>query len=260
MRKLIFIACGFMCLAGGTYFLNAVVGQDKPARNKEAAAEDVPHKIALIDMEYVFKNYEKLKYLQEEMKADLQVEDNKLKDKAKKGQQMVAELKDYKPDTPEYDARRQKIEKLDTDMKFDQKQIQARLQRENAKITLTVYHEMHDAVEKFCKHFNYTLAIQFTRTEANSSDPQRMMQVMNQQVVYYRKADSGKCKDDLSEPVVKWLNEKYAKDSGGDTAETPVASAQEGEDLIKRPEGPESGDKQSDGTAPAGPKRVKTAD
>ena len=247
MRKLILTATGCICLAAGAYFLDTVSGQDKTPR-KEAAAEEIPHRIALIDVEYVFKNYDKLKYLEEELKAELKEEEEKFKEKAKKGQQMVAELKDYKPDTPEYDARRQKIEKLDTDMKFDQKQVQGKLQREKAKITLTVYHEVHDAVEKFCRHFNYTLAIGFTRTEANSSDPQRMMQIVNQPVVYYRKSEAGKCKDDLSEPVVKWLNEKYAKDSGGETAATPSPKK-------------DTKVKTVDGTAPqTGTKRVKTAD
>ena len=58
--------------------------------------------------------------------------------------------------------------------------------------------EVRDAVEKFCKYHNYTLAIQFTRSEASSSDPQRMAQIVSQPVVYYRKSDSGKCRDDLS--------------------------------------------------------------
>jgi Skp family chaperone for outer membrane proteins len=247
VRKLILTATGCMCLAAGAYFLDTVVGQEKPAR-KEAPAEEIPHRIALIDMEYVFQNYEKLKYLQEELNAELKDEKDKYEAKVKKGQAMVAELKDYKQDTPEFDARRQKIEKLQQDLKFDEKQVQIKMQREMAKMKLTIYHETRDAVEKFCRRFNYTLAVQFIRSEANSSDPQRMMQIMGQPVVYYRKSDSGKCRDDLSEPVVKWLNEKYAKDSGGEaTAEKP---AKKDKNL-----------KQAESTEPSGgPRRSKTAD
>jgi Skp family chaperone for outer membrane proteins len=251
VRKLILTATGCMCLAGATYFLNSVAGQEKTA-HKEAAAEEIPHRVALIDMEYVFTKYEKLKYLQEELNAEIKEEESKFKAKAKRGQEMVAELKDFKSDTPEYDARRQKIEKLDTDLKFEQKQVQNKLQREVAKMRLTIYHEVRDAVEKFCKYHNYTLAIQFTRSEASSSDPQRMAQIVSQPVVYYRKSDSGKCRDDLSEPVVKWLNEKYAKDSGGD-AGTPAANRTEPkkDKNVRAAEGTQS---------PSGSKRVKTAD
>ena len=250
MRKLILTATVCMCLAGGTYLLNSAVGEEKAAR-KEAAAEEIPHRIALIDIQYVINSYDKWKYLQEELKADLQEEENKFKAKVKKLQEMAAELKDFKQDSPEYEARRQKAEKLDGDLQFDKKQIQGKLQREQAKMTLTVYHEVHDAVEKFCKHFNYTLVLQFNRSETNSSDPNRMMQIVNQPVVYYRKAESGKCKDDLSEPVAKWLNEKYAKDSGGE-AGTGAAKTELKKDKKVRA---------AEATEPAsGTKRVKTAD
>ena len=249
MRKLILTATGCMCLAAGAYFLDTVAGQDTKTPRKEAPAEEIPHRIALIDMEYVFKNYDKLKYLEEELKAELKTEKDDFDKKVNRGRAMEAELKDYKPDTPEFEAKQQKLQKLAQDLQFEQKQSQAKLQKEKAKMTLTVYHEVHDAVEKFCKHFNYTLAIQFTRSEANSSDPQRMMQIVNQPVVYYRKTDAGKCKDDLSEPVVEWLNKKYAKDSGGETAAAP--SPKKDPNL-----------KQTEGKAPSSgsTKRVRTAD
>ena len=255
MKKLILTATGCLCLAGSAYFLNSVVGQDKAAR-KEAAAEELPHKIALIDMAYVFKNYDKTKYQEEDWKALAQEEENKLKAKFKRGQDMELELKDFKPDSPEFDARRQKIDKLAQDLQFEKKQAQTRLQREKAKNDLTIYHEVHDAVEKFCRHFNYSLVIQFNRSEANSTDPNRMMQIVNQPVVYYRKAENGKSKDDLSEPVVKWLNEKYAKDSGG---EGNVASDKPTSD--KPAPKKDKNIKPAEGTvAPSGTKRVKNAD
>jgi Skp family chaperone for outer membrane proteins len=249
VRKLILTATCCTCLAGAAWFLNPVVGQDKTSR-KEAAAEDIPHKIALIDIYYVFNNYEKRKYLLEELKAEAQEVQTALKEKFKKGQALAAELKDYKEGTPEYDAKVQKIQKLETDLKFEDKQQQARLQREIAKRNLSVYHEVHDAVEKFCKHYNYTLVIQFSRGEINSTDPQRMMQAINQPVVYYRKTDTGKCKDDLSEPVVKWLNDKYAKDSGNEAA-TPTAKSSQRDKNVRPAEGVQPS---------TGSKRVKTAD
>jgi Skp family chaperone for outer membrane proteins len=249
VRKLILTATCCTCLAGAAWFLNPVAGQDKSSR-KEAAAEEIPHKIALIDMEYVFKNYEKFKYLTEDLKAEAQELENGFKEKVKKLQAQAAELKDYKQDTPEYDAKYQKLQKQDTDLKFEQKQNQVKVQREVAKNNLLVYHEIHDAVEKFCKHYNYTLVLQFTRSEVNSSDPQRMMQVIQQPVVYFRKSESGKCRDDLSEPVVKWLNEKYTKDSGNEVA-APAAKSPQKDKNVRPVEGVQPS---------TGSKRVKTAD
>ena len=60
MRKLILTATGLLCLAGGSYFLNTTMGAPKEA------AEDVPHRVGLIDTQYVFEHYEKFKHLGEE--------------------------------------------------------------------------------------------------------------------------------------------------------------------------------------------------
>lgn len=249
MRKLILTATCCTCLAGAAWFLNSVQGQEKTPR-KEAAAEEIPHKIALIDMDYVFKNYEKLKYLQLDLDAEQKEEREKLEGRLKKGREMEAELKDYKPDSPEFDAKKQKLDKLAQDLQFDQKQVQLRLNKERAKMTLTIYHEVHDAVEKFCKAYNYTLVLQFTRSEVNSSDPQRMMQVIAQPVVYFRKGENGKCKDDLSEPVVKHLNKEYAKNSGTEEG-APSASTPKKDRNVKPAQ---------DLQPSTGAKRVRTAD
>ena len=67
MRKLILTATGIVCLAGGSFFLSDAY----PRAPSKDAAEDVPHRVGLIDMGYVFEHYEKVKYLSEEMNIEL---------------------------------------------------------------------------------------------------------------------------------------------------------------------------------------------
>jgi len=252
VRKLILTATCCTCLAGAAWFLNPVEGQDSKTPRKEAAAEELPHKIALIDMTYIFKNYEKLKYRETELKAEFEDLRGELEKKRKKGLDMEAELKDYKQDSPEFDAKKQKLDKLAQDLQFDTKQVQIKMQKEQARMTLEIYHEVHDVVERFCKQYNYTLVLQFSRSEVNSTDPQRLMQVINQPVVYYRKTESGKCKDDLSEPVVKHLNREYVKNSGSEEG-IPAANS-------KKPKKDENVKQAQDLQSPSGSsKRVRPA-
>ncbi len=197
MRKLILTATGFLCLAGGTYFLGNSWGQDK-----KPPAEDLPHRVGLIDLGYVFEHYQKLKYLNEELNIETKEENNRLQLKMKKGQELAEQLKQLNEGTPDYTALENKLVKLGADFESEKKQLQMELARKRAKMMHQVYLEVYDAVEKFCNHHKFTVIIRFSRTDLNSTDPARVQQLMNQIVVYHRK------KDDLTDGVVKYLNDR----------------------------------------------------
>src|SRR5262245_65912209 len=83
-------------------------------------------------------------------------------------------------------------------------------QKKKAKLLHTAYLEVQDAVEKFCNHHKFTVIISFNRSDASSSDPQRVNQLLASPVVYHRK------RDDLTQGVLDYLNQKYLKSAGGE--------------------------------------------
>lgn len=238
MRKLILTAIGFICLAGTSYFFNAAWGQ---AARKDAAADDVPHRVGLIDMSYVMQNYEKVKYLNEELKSDAQEEQTKWTAKRKRAQDLLTEIKDYQEGTPEFTARQTKLDKLGAELEGDKKIVENKMRRASAKMLHTVYLEVQDTVEKFANRYQFTLVLQFNRAEGNS-DPNKIMQMMQQPVVYYRKGKDDKGQDDLSQRVVDYLNREYLKNSGIEGKAPSSASS------TKKPEANSSPIKQTKGT------------
>jgi Skp family chaperone for outer membrane proteins len=203
VRKLILTATGIICLAGGSYFLSATRG----APSKEAA-EDVPHRVGLIDMGYVFEHYEKVKYLSEEMNIELKDTQRKLEDKAKRGRDMQEQIKAYNEGSTEYTALENKMVKLAAELETDNKMFKNEINKKRAKMVHQVYLEVYDAVEKFCNHHKFTVVIRFSRADLSSNDPNRVNQLMNQIVVYHR------TRDDLTEPVVKYLNGRLPAATG----------------------------------------------
>jgi Skp family chaperone for outer membrane proteins len=203
VRKLILTATGFLCLAGGTYFLGTSWGQDK-----KPPAEDVPHRVGLIDIGYVFEHYEKLKYLNVEITEEMKEAQNKFSAKAKKGADMQEQLKELNEGTPDYTALENRIVKLAAELETEKKMLNAEFQKKRAKMIHQVYLEVYDVVEKFCNHNKLTVIIRFSRADLNSTDPNRVNQLMNQIVVYHRK------RDDLTDHVVKYLNDHLPTASG----------------------------------------------
>jgi Skp family chaperone for outer membrane proteins len=198
-------ATGLLCLAGGSYLLNTTIGAPKEA------AEEVQHRVGLIDIGYIFENYQKLKYLDEELKAEAKEEQAKLTALQKKGQVLVEEMKEFSEGSAEHSARESKLTKLSAEFETQNKVLGKEFQRKKAKMVHEVYLEVHDAVEKFCNHHKFTVIIRFTRTDLSSTDPAKVQQLMTQPVVYHRK------RDDLTDGVLKYLNERYLATAGGET-------------------------------------------
>lgn len=213
MRKLILTASGLVCLAGVSYFIGSASGQGQKGA---AAADEVVHKVGLIDMGHIFNEYSKLKVLKEEYTLDMQESETRAKGMVKKIQDLQAELKELKEGSPEYTEREQKFAKLTSEFDTFRKVTQKDLVRKEAKMFHTVYLEVQDNVERLCKHHGYTLVLRFNKDDLNTNDPQKLIQGLNRQVVYHRN------RDDMTAAVLKMLNQQYDKANPAAASATPA--------------------------------------
>ncbi len=211
MRKLILTATGFVCLAGGTYFLTAAQGQDNGKTRKETPAaedKDIPHRIGVVDVDYIFENYKKVNAEMEELKDEVRKIEEKLKIMQRTGQDEFEVFKTLKDGSPEKKAKEEKLTELQARFDAKRKSSQNELKREQAKMQLTIYQEIQDAVKVVANHNNITLVVKASRNESGSaSDPARTQVMMNQACIFHRK------QDDMTETVLNLLNKKYLREN-----------------------------------------------
>ena len=214
MKKLIATFTGICCLVGALY---SIVAAQNPG-GKEPAA-DIPHKVGLVDLGYVFKEYKKFEAMRDDLKAELQESETKAKSMAEAIQALQGQLKagDLKEGSPEYIALEAKLTQRTTEFETFRKVTQKEFVRKESKVYQTIYLEVSDAVEKFCKAYNYTMIMRFNREDlAATSDPQKLLQGLNRQVVYFRE------EDDITASVLEFLNRKYAASAQPKTAAPPA--------------------------------------
>jgi len=198
VKKTTVVAAAFVLIIGllWVWVPNSSLGQT-PSTN-------IPHKIALIDMASVFKNYKKFEALREELKGDLTKSEEAFKAGADKVRQLQSEQKGYKEGSEEYSRIEKDIVTKTTQLEAYRKTKQRDLIRREAQIYKTIYLEVSDAVQKYAAHYNYTLVLRFSTDEVDKSDnPEEVMRGLNRQVVYYRP------NDDITNTIVKYLNGKY---------------------------------------------------
>jgi Skp family chaperone for outer membrane proteins len=245
VRKLILTATGFVFLTGATYLLSNAVGQEKPARGAPAAADDAPHRIGVIDVDFVWEKYDKVKVELEELKAELQATEEKLKQMQRNGQEKYEEYKGLKEGSPEKKAMEEKLNQMQALFDAKRKTFQNDLKREQAKLQLTIYQEIQDAVKTVATHNNITLVVKVSRNEAASlNDPARTQAMLAQSCIYHRK------QDDMTDTVLNLLNKRY--NQANPDAVNRIAPASGSEEAGTKKKSGSGKVKNADGKKPAG--------
>jgi Skp family chaperone for outer membrane proteins len=182
-----------------------------------ASAATMPHKVGLIDMAYIFKNYKKFEDRRESLKADIAQTDEKAKAMAEGLKAIEAELKGgkYKPDSPEYQA----TEAKGFALKSQFEQFSAKAKRDflnkESEIYKEVYLECSNAVKQYSEYYKYTLVIRFSRETIDGTEEAReLIQGMNNLVIYHNP------EFDISDKILVFLNQSYAKTTAANTTGT----------------------------------------
>lgn len=176
------------------------------AQNGKKSA--TPHKVGLIDMAYVFKNYKKFKYLREDLKKEIQSSDAKAKGMVDQLKALQAKLKDnkFKKDSPQVKAwRKQFIELTATYQGYRQEQ-QSKFLEKEAQIYKTVYLEVAKAVKIYADYYKFTLILRWNSEGVDkASDAKTILSRMNRQVIYVQEGL------DITRVILDYVNGEFDK-------------------------------------------------
>ena len=200
MKRTIFGAFALALLAGVLTLSGNAWSQNKEAAPAAAAASNnAPHKVGLIDMAHVFKNYKKFESLREELKEEISASEEKAKLMQAELGEMQKTMKGLAEGGPEFTKAEQVIVKKAAEFETFRRSASRDFLKKESQIYLQVYNETSDAVKRYADFYKYTLVIRFNREELDTEN----------QVVYH------KPEDDITVSVLDYLNRKY----------TPAASA-----------------------------------
>lgn len=196
--------------------LAVLSGSILSADERPAAPAAIPHKVALIDVAFVFKEYDKFKLFQEDLKAEVeqaQEQDRKLLEDMKAEQ---AKMKSYQEGTPEFAQSEKKLAQLNLERQTFQLNQQRDFAKKQAQMYHTIYLEVSDYVAKYAKHKSYTLVLKFSRDEVEADNPNALLQGLNRPVVYFR------AEDDITDTILTAMNDRF---KGGASRSAAPASA-----------------------------------
>ena len=206
----------FVCFAVAAATTGLALAQERPAAAPAKAAAAATHQVGLIDMAHVFKNYNKFKSMTEDMQADAKAAQAEAEAMVEQMKQIQATMQNLTEGSTDYIANETKILTLQTKLESFRKVQQREFLRKEAEIYKTVYMEVQNAVQRYAKYYKYTLVLRFNRQSVDAAEnPQEIITSMNRQVVHYRE------EDDLTDPILDFLNDEYSKSKGGAPVSVP---------------------------------------
>jgi len=179
--------------------------------------DPIPPVIGTIDLDVVFKNYEKVKVSSEEFKAQAMAKRNelmKLQNEAAAEMEMLGKLA---PNSDDYKKHENNITELKARMEAGREQAEREFANKEAEAMATLYKEIQVMTARMAQARKMTYIYKVSNQPISGDNPNSVMAAMANPVVY---ADP---RNDITNDVVHNLNKIY-RASGGQPAQ-PAAPA-----------------------------------
>ena len=161
-----------------------------PTQVQSAGQNATRYKVAVVDISYIFKNYQRFKAMMDQMKTDVEAAEQVLSEERRKiNQDAENAAATYKPGTPEFTREEERLTEVKT--KFNlrmQKQRKEFLDRE-AKIYYQAYLEVNDAVKYYALRNDLGLVLRFNGDPIDPNDRQDVLRAINKPVVFQNGID-----------------------------------------------------------------------
>jgi len=176
-----------------------------PARTAARAPQTMP--IAVIDIQYIFKNYNLHKARRDEMKTRLQRANEQMKQDITAVRGQAERLKEFRPGTPDYKALEEQVTKQDAALAVRRKMLQREFQEEEARMINDTYKAIWDEVDNYCRSTGTMMVMQCDREPIDTARPNDIVRLATRQVVWH----SG---HDITNHILDVLNDRYLKVTG----------------------------------------------
>ncbi|MFO0954291.1 MAG: OmpH family outer membrane protein [Isosphaeraceae bacterium] len=186
-----------------------------PAMSKPVAAV-----FGTVDIETVFKSYDKVKVQQEEFKSAAMAKHNELLKIQTEAQEEAQKLTKMTPNSVDAKKIEDRLTQLKAQLEAGRENAQRDFALRESEMLATLYKEIQDMVRRIAEYKGMTYIVQVSNEPVSGSNPQSVMAAMAKTVVY---ADS---RNDITKDVVYNLNREY-KAAGGvaPRAATPAPAA-----------------------------------
>src|SRR5262249_34162584 len=186
-------------------------------RSPGTPSAPAPTVLGSIDLDYVFKNYDKVKAATKDLGTQFQIRKGELMKIDNEARQEVEMLQKLQPGTDGYRKSENKITELKAKMEAGREQAEREMTPRQAETMATLYKETQGYAHGVARRRGITHVVRVSSPPPSGSDPNSVLAAVNRPVIY---AD---LHNDITKDVVYWLNKKYHELASPSAETKPVA-------------------------------------
>jgi Skp family chaperone for outer membrane proteins len=165
-----------------------------------AAAED-GHKVAVVDVAYIFKNHAAIKAEVAKVEAELKSFDAELTGKRDELQQAASELKTFKPGSTEYATAEERVASMESRLRLDMARKRKELSDAEAKIYYENYQRIAAGVKFLANHYKINLVLRYNSEEMSLEQGESVIRGVMKNIVYHDESL------DMTKGVMQYLDQ-----------------------------------------------------
>lgn len=145
--------------------------------------------VAVVDINYIFKNHQKFKNAMEGMKTDFQGVEAQMKGKQKQMLAMQEKQKTFKPGTAEFKQIDEQLVRANADLQVEVTGKRKELVEREAQIYFATYREVSQAIEYYASRQNIGVVFRFNGEDADPTNRESILRNINKAVHFQNKVD-----------------------------------------------------------------------
>ena len=164
------------------------------------AQDTAPHRVAVVDVAYIFKNHPGIKAQVAKVEGDLKAYDAELKKKREEIKSTAAKLKTLTVGSPEYSQLEEQLAQMDSKLRLDMARKRKELADAEAKIYFENYKQIAGGVEYLAKYYKINLVLRYNSEEMDQTQGESVIRGVMKSIVYHDPAL------DMTPGVMQYLN------------------------------------------------------
>lgn len=179
-----------------------------PALAQEAAS---PHRVAVVDVAYIFKNHAGIKAEVTRVETDLKNYDAELKTKREALKAAAEQLKQFKVGSPDYAAQEEKVAGMESMLRLDMARKRKELADKEAKIYFDNYQRIAAGVKLLAQYHKINLVLRYNSEDMNVENGDTVIRGVMKNIVYHDESL------DMTKGVMQYLDRLAANNNAPTT-------------------------------------------
>lgn len=165
-----------------------------------ATAQDSGHRIAVVDVAFIFKNNEGIKSQVKQVEDNLKEFDTELQGKRNELKSAAEKLKTFQPGSPEYTSQEERVASMESKLRLDMARKRKELADREAKIYYDNYQHIAAGVKVLAQHYKINLVLRYNSEDMNLEQGESVIRGVMKNIVYHDEAL------DMTPGVMQYLN------------------------------------------------------